>query len=98
MPDRLPYDSQLSLAAAAFVVSLSRRQQRLRLDLADQISKSPSQGGDYRTADATGRAIENLLLEGHLFSYWVDDSAREVRITVIYGFRSRSWNGTSRSK
>jgi len=83
MPERLRYESQLSLAAAAFVVSLSRRQQRLILDLADQISKAPSQGGDYRTADATGRAIENLLLEGYLFSYWVDDSAREVRITEI---------------
>ena len=53
------------------------------LDLADQIARQPFQIGDYSTADATGRRVENLLLDGFLFSFWVDHAAREVRISEI---------------
>jgi hypothetical protein len=83
MPDRSSYQSHLSLDAAKFVVLLSKRQQRLVLDLADQIAKQPFQIGDYPTFDATGRRVDNLMLEGYLFSFWVDHASREVRITEI---------------
>ena len=71
------------MEAAGFVVALPRRKQRVVLDLADQIAKQPFQVGDYRTNDAAGHSVENLLLEGYLFSYWVDHATREVRITDI---------------
>ena len=83
MPEAGGYESHLSLEVAAFVVALPKRKQRLILDLADQIARHPFEIGDYPTMDAVGRKIENLLLEGFLFSFWVDHAAREVRISEI---------------
>ncbi|MES2696992.1 MAG: hypothetical protein V4773_26245 [Verrucomicrobiota bacterium] len=77
------YQSHLSREAVAFVVALPKRRQRKIMDLADQISRHPFMIGDFRTTDDTGRSIESLLLEDYLFSYWVDHSSREVRITEI---------------
>jgi hypothetical protein len=79
MPE--PYESHLSLEAVEFVVGLSKKRQKLVL--ADQIARQPFEIGDYRTADAIGRPIENLRLEGFLFSFWVDHASREVRISEI---------------
>jgi len=83
MPEASAYQSHLSREAVVFVVGLSRKKQRLILDLADQIARQPFLIGDYQTADATGRSIENLRSEGYLFSYWVDHASREVRISDI---------------
>jgi hypothetical protein len=77
------YESHLSLNAVAFILALPKRRQRLLLDVADQIARHPFEIGDYQTVDAAGRMIENLRLEGHLFSFWVDHGSREVRITEI---------------
>jgi len=83
MGDRNSYESHLSRDAMAFVVALPKRRQRLVLDLADQIATQPFQIGDYQNTDSAGRVIENLLLDGYLFSYWVDHASREVRISEI---------------
>jgi hypothetical protein len=64
-------------------VALPKRKQRVVLDLADQIAKHPFRIGDYHTVDAVGRAVENLLFEGYLFSFWVDHATCEVRISEI---------------
>jgi hypothetical protein len=77
------YRSHLSLEAMAFVVALSRRRQRSVLNLADRIARRPFKLGDYRTGDATGRKVESLLIEGYLFSFWVDHASCEVRIIEI---------------
>lgn len=83
MPDSPGYASHLSSEAAAFLIALPRRQQRVVLDPADQIATHPFQISDYQTAGAAGRLIENLLLDAYLFTYWVDHAAQEVRITEI---------------
>ena len=83
MPNRSGYESHLSSHATSFVISLSKRRQRIVLDLADQIADQPFETGDYQMLDATGRSIENLLIEEYLFTYWVDHASREVRITEI---------------
>jgi hypothetical protein len=77
------YQSHLSLEAVAFVVALPQRKRKVVLDLADQIAKQPFMIGDYPTTDAVGRRVENLLLEGYLFSFWVDHAVWEVRISEI---------------
>ncbi len=33
--------------------------------------------------DADGRALEHLLIEDFVFTYWIDHAAREVRIIDI---------------
>ena len=83
MAEGSDYRSHLSLEAAAFLVSLPRRQQKRVLDLADQIARQPFQIGDYQTADAEDRDVENLLLDVFLFSFWVDHATLEVRISEI---------------
>lgn len=83
MAERSAYESHLSLDAVAFVVTLPKRKQRLVLDLADQIASHPFQIGDFLTFDAVDRSVENVLLEGYLFSFWVDHASREVRICEI---------------
>lgn len=77
------YESHLSSQATAFLIGLPRRQQRQVLDLADQIARHPFQIGDYRTVDAAGHEVENLLLGEFLFTYWVDHAVKDVRITEI---------------
>lgn len=83
MPEDREYQSHFALEAVAFVVALPRRKQRLVLDLADQIARQPFQIGDYQSVDAAGRTVETLLLEGFLFSFWVDHASHEVRISDI---------------
>ena len=83
MPERVGYTSYLSREAVATISLPPKRKQRLVLDLADQIARQPFQIGDYATEDAVGRRVENLLLEGFLFSFWVDHAVCEVRITEI---------------
>ena len=77
------YYSHLSLEAARFVVSLSKRRQKKVLDLADQIARHPFQISDYQTADDAGRMTDNLLVDGFLFTYWVDHASCEVRVSEI---------------
>ena len=77
------YQSHLSIEAAQFIVGLPKRRQLIVLDLADQIARHPFQIGDYRAEDANGRVTDNLLLEGYLFTYWIDHASREVRISKI---------------
>ncbi|MEJ1973920.1 MAG: hypothetical protein WDM96_16095 [Lacunisphaera sp.] len=76
MAETPAYRSHLSLEAAAFIVSLSRRKQHQVPDLADRIARHPFQPGHYQTLDATGRTVENLLLHEYLFSYWPDHASR----------------------
>ena len=83
MPERGVYESHLSLEAVAFVVALPKRKQRVVLDLADQIARHPFQIRDAQTVDSVGRMVESVLLEGYLFSFWVDHASREVRISEI---------------
>ena len=63
--------------------ALSKRRQILILDLAERIARQPFRISDYQTDDAVGRPVENLLLNGYLFMYWVDHASREVRIIEI---------------
>ena len=39
----------------------------------------------YRLIDADGRMIEHLLIDGMVFSYWVDHSLKLVMIIEIEG-------------
>jgi len=82
MPDPVSDESHLS-AQAAFIVGLPRRKQRVALDLAEQLARNRFRVSDYRMPDMTGRDLANLLIEGFLFTYWVDHAAKEVRITEI---------------
>lgn len=83
MPGSSGYSSHLSADAVAAILALPRRKQTKVMDIADTIAEHPFQISDYRSTDTEGHDVENLLIDEFHFSYWVDHSAREVRITEI---------------
>jgi len=53
------------------------------LDLADQLAIHPFEVGDYRSEDAAGHTLENLLIDDFIFTYWVDHAVTGVQITEV---------------
>jgi len=78
-----PYDPVLSSKAWEFLSSLSRKRQQRLTRLIFQLADYPHRLGDYQTFDSTGRALENLQLEGYLITYWTDGPVKELRILDI---------------
>ena len=68
---------------AEFILSLPKRRQRVVMDRAYELARHPFLESDYRLVDVEGRPIEHLLLDGLVFSYWVDQSSKLVMITEI---------------
>ena len=69
--------------AAEFILSLPKRRQRVVMDRAYELARHPFLKSDYRLVDVDGRPIEHLLVDGLVFSYWVDHSSRLVMISEI---------------
>ena len=80
MADYRPHFTDL---ATEFILSLPKRRQRLVMAQAHQLARYPFVESDYRLTDADDREIEHLLVDGLVFSYWVDHAARLVQITEI---------------
>lgn len=77
------YEPVLSAKAWEFFGTLPRRRQNHLVRLIHQLAEHPHRIGEYQTADSTGRPLENLRIEGCLFTYWTDAAARELRILDI---------------
>lgn len=83
MADPAQYRPSFSDLAAEFVLSLPKRKQRAVMDRAYELARYPFLESDYRLVDHDGRSIDHLLVEGMVFSYWVDHSLKLVMITEI---------------
>jgi len=53
------------------------------MDRAYELARHPFLESDYRLIDVDGRPIDHLLIDGLVFSYWVDHSSKLVMITEI---------------
>jgi hypothetical protein len=69
--------------ATEFILSLPKRRQRQVMAQARQLARYPFVESDYHLADDDGRKIEHLLVDGLVFSYWVDHAHRLVLISEI---------------
>lgn len=69
--------------AAEFILSLPKRRQRVLMDRAYELARQPFLESDYRLIDVDGRPIEHMLIDGFVFSYWLDHSLKLVMITEI---------------
>ena len=69
--------------AAEFILSLPKRRQRRVVDRACELARYRLVKSDYHLVDAAGHKIEHLLVDGFVFSYWVDDASKLVMITEI---------------
>ncbi len=79
----LGFQPVFSQEAAEFLLQLSVRRQRQVVALARQLAAHPYVRSDYFLPDELGRKIEHLMIEAYVFAYWLDELAREVRITDI---------------
>jgi hypothetical protein len=77
------YRPIFSDSAVSFFVSLSRRKQWKLLDRAQELASDPFLIPDFRAADDEGREISHVLVDGFLFTYWVDHSSSVVMIVEI---------------
>lgn len=77
------YEPVLSAKAWEFLNVLPKARQRRLTKLIYQLAAYPFQLGDYQMKDSTGRALENLRLEGFVITYWVDHWAKELRVLDI---------------
>jgi hypothetical protein len=80
---RTPYQPCFAVEAAEFLAQLPKARQRRVLRLAQTLAANPFVLSDYAVTDESGREQEHLLIDDFVFTYWLDHSAREVRITEI---------------
>jgi hypothetical protein len=85
VPDmaRHSYEPVLSAKAWEFFGTLSRKRQLRISRIIYQLADCPHHLGDYQTLDSTWRTLENLRLEGYIFTYWSDAAVKELRILDI---------------
>lgn len=83
MADPRSYRPSFSDLAAEFILALPKRRQRAIMDRAYELARHRSLKSDYHLVDSDGRTIEHLLVDGVVFSYWVDHSLRLVMISEI---------------
>ena len=80
LPD---YEPVFSAKAWEVVLGFSKRRQTKVALLAYVLAEFPFRVSDYQSLDSTGRPLENLQLDGFIFTYWADHSARELRIVDL---------------
>jgi hypothetical protein len=69
--------------AAEFILSLPKGRQRKVMDRAYELACYPFIESDYTVVDEDGHVVDHLLVDGFVFSYWVDHAVRIVMITEI---------------
>jgi len=77
------YRPVFSDMAVLFFTSLPHRRQWKVVHRAQELAADPFLVPDFRRPDEDGREISHLLVDGFLFSYWVDHAARLVMIVDI---------------
>ncbi len=77
------YCPSFSDLATEFILSLPKRRQRSVMDRAYELARYPFLESDYRLTDSDGRTIDHLLVDGVVFSFWVDHASILVMITEI---------------
>ena len=77
------YRPSFSDLAAEFILSVPKRRQRKIMQRAYELARYPFLESDYQLVESDGRTVEHLLIEGVVFSDWVDHGARLVMITEI---------------
>ncbi len=83
MASRPSYEAVFASSAVEFFVGLSKRRQRRLLDRVHELATDPFLVPDFQTADASGRAISHLMVDGFIFDFWVDHAIKRVVVTEI---------------
>lgn len=77
------YDPVLSAKALRAMLNLPKKKQAELAGLIFRLAAIPSQRGDYALPDASGRAIEYIMISQYVIGFWPDHAATELRIVEI---------------
>jgi hypothetical protein len=47
------------------------------------LADSPHRSGDYVTNEQDGRALQNLLVDDWVITFWADHAVKELRVTEV---------------
>lgn len=78
-----PYRAVFSDLAAATIIALPKRKQRQAFDRAIELARYPHLTSDYIVMDSDQRPIDHMLIDGFVFSYWIDHASSTVVFTEI---------------
>jgi hypothetical protein len=53
------------------------------MDRAHELARYPFIESDYSIVDEEGHVVDHLLVDGFVFSFWIDHAVRIVKITEI---------------
>jgi len=81
--ERDSYHPSFSDLAAEFILALPKRRQRKVMSRAYELATYPFLESDYQIKDDDDRMIDHILVDGLVFSYWVDHATKLVMITEI---------------
>lgn len=77
------YEPVFSAKAWEVLLGFSKRRQAKIAHLAYALADFPLRVGDYQVNDSVGRPLENLCIEGFIFTYWADHGSKELRIVDL---------------
>lgn len=77
------YAPAYSQAALNVLMSASKGRRRQARSGIEQLCRGTPSPGDYRVRDASGRDWEVTLIDGVVFTYWVDHAMCEVKVGLI---------------
>jgi hypothetical protein len=77
------YEPVLSSRALATLLSLTKKKQKQLADILFGLASTPTQPGDYRLPDDSGREIQYLLIGNYVTGYWPDHAMQELRIVEM---------------
>ena len=81
MAEARQYRPNFSDLAAEFIFSLPKGRQRKVMDRAHELARYPFIESDYSIVDEDCQVVDHLLVDGFVFSYWIDHAVRIEMIT-----------------
>jgi hypothetical protein len=70
-------------AAVEFFMVQPKRRRRKLLDRAHALAADPFVVPDFRSVDAAGREVSQIVSDDFIFDFWIDEATRQVIITAI---------------
>jgi hypothetical protein len=80
---RQGYEAVFASPAVEFFFGQTKPRQRKILDRAHELAASPFFEPDFRSVDASGREVFQVMSDDFIFDYWVDHAAKQVIVTDI---------------
>ena len=79
----MAYTYVIERAAADFVLSRTKRDQRALADIFSSLARQPDQPADFTEPGPGGRELRTRFAGPFSITYWIDHAVTEIRIAVV---------------